>query len=96
MGWLLGTALQLQQASLWSLSAVWVAAGLTLSLGLLAWMQRKQNALVSNCLWGALISFGLALTLVNARCIWQAQHRLDPLLEGKEVLLKGVIASLPR
>ena len=96
MGWLLGTALQLQQASLWSLSAVWVAAGLTLSLGLLAWMQRKQNALVSNCFWGALISFGLALTLVNARCIWQAQHRLDPLLEGKEVLLKGVIASLPQ
>ncbi len=96
MGWLLGTALQLQQASLWSLSAVWVAAGLTLSLGLLAWMQRKQNSLVSNCFWGALISFGLALTLVNARCIWQAQHRLDPLLKGKEVLLKGVIASLPQ
>jgi hypothetical protein len=70
MGWLLGTALQLQQASLWSLSAVWVATGLTLSLGLLAWMQRKQNDLVSNCFWGALISFGLALTLVNARCIW--------------------------
>ncbi len=96
MGWLLGTTLQLQQASLWSVSDVWVGAGLTLSLGLLAWMQRKQNSLVSNCVLGALISFGLALTLVNARCLWQAQHRLDPLLEGKEVLLKGVIASLPQ
>jgi competence protein ComEC len=96
MGWLLGTALQLQQASLWSVSDVCVGSGLTLSLGLLAWMQRKQNSLVSNCVLGALISFGLALTLVNARCLWQAQHRLDPLLEGKEVLLKGVIASLPQ
>jgi competence protein ComEC len=101
MGWLLGTALQLQQASLWSLSMVWVAGGLTFSLCLLAWMLRTQksqiaNSQIANCVLGVLISFGLALTLVNARCLWQAQHRLDPSLEGREVLLKGVIASLPQ
>jgi competence protein ComEC len=94
--WLLGTALQLQQASLWSLSLVLTVGSLAVSLGVLLCLLRAKNAHFTNCLLGALISFGLALSLVNARCLWQAQHRLDPLIEGKELMLSGIIASLPQ
>ena len=95
-GWLLGTALQLQQASLWSLSLVLTIACLSLSVGLLTWLRRAKNSHLAHCLLCALIAFGLALSLVNARCIWQAHQRLDPLIEGKELMLLGVIASLPQ
>jgi competence protein ComEC len=94
--WLLGTALQLQQASLWSLSVVLTVGSLTVSVGALSYLLRANNSHFTNCLLGALISFGLALSLVNARCLWQAQHRLDPLIEGKELILLGIIASLPQ
>ncbi|MEY4153191.1 MAG: hypothetical protein RLZZ278_39 [Pseudomonadota bacterium] len=94
--WLLGTALQLQQASLWSLSVVLTVGSLTVSVGVLLCLLRANNSHFTNCLLGALISFGLALSLVNARCLWQAQHRLDPLIEGKELMLSGIIASLPQ
>jgi competence protein ComEC len=95
-GWLFGTALQLQQASLWSLSLVLTVGCLALSVGLIAWLLRGKNVHFTHCLLGALISFGLALSLVNARCLWQAQHRLNPLIEGKEIKLSGIIASLPQ
>ena len=95
-GWLLGTALQLQQASLWSLPLVLSVGSLAFSIGVLSCLFRTKNAHFTNCLLAALISCALALSLVNARCLWQAQHRLDPLVEGKELKLLGVIASLPQ
>ena len=94
--WLLGTALQLQQASLWSLSVVLTVGSLSVSVGALSYLLRANNSHFTNCLLGAFISFGLALSFVNARCLWQAQHRLDPLIEGKELMLSGIIASLPQ
>jgi len=95
-GWLLGTALQLQQASLWSLPLVLSVGSLAFSIGVLSCLFHTKNAHFTNCLLAALISFALALSLVNARCLWQAQHGLDPLVEGKELKLLGVIASLPQ
>ena len=94
--WLLGTAIQLQQASLWSLSLVLTVGGLACSVGVILRLLRAKNTHFTNCLMGALISFGLALSLVNARCLWQAQHRLNPMIEGKELMLTGIIASLPQ
>ena len=95
-GWLLGTVLQLQQASLWSLFLVSTVGCLVLSVAFLAWFFRNKNSHFIQCLLGALIAFGLALSLVNARCLWQAQQRLDPQTEGKELMLVGIIASLPQ
>ena len=95
-GWLLGTALQLQQASLWSLNVALTVACLAFSVAWIAWRLRAKNSQFTNCLLSALIALGLALSLVNARCLWQAQHRLDPLIEGKELMLSGIIASLPQ
>ena len=95
-GWLLGTVLQLQQASLWSLSLTLTIGCLAISVGVLACFLSAQNSHFTKCLLSALIALGLALSLVNARCLWQAQQRLNPLIEGKELLLLGVIASLPQ
>ena len=95
-GWLLGTALQLQQASLWSLSLVLTVGSLAFSLGVLACLLRAKNSHFTSCLLGVLIAFGLSLSLVNARCLWQAQHRLNPLMEGIALKLSGIIASLPQ
>ena len=95
-GWLLGTALQLQQASLWPLSRALMLGCLALSIGFFAWFFRAKSSHFSKCLLSALLAVGLALSLVNARCIWQAQQRLNPMIEGKELKLFGVIASLPQ
>jgi len=95
-GWILGTALQLQQVSLWPPSLVLTVGFLAFSLGLMTYFVRAKNSHFTKCLLSALIAFGLALSLVNARCLWQAQHRLDPLIEGKEIKLTGIIASLPK
>ena len=101
-GWLVGTAWQLQQASLWSLDVILAACGLSLLLGLIAWVLHTlithDSKFSEVAKWPiiALVFFGLALSCVNARALWQAQHRLNPVLEGQEILLLGVIASLPQ
>jgi competence protein ComEC len=98
----MGTAWQLQQASLWPLDVVLAVSGLSLSLGLLAWVLHTRMphvfklSEVAKWLLATLVFFGLALSCVNARALWQAQQRLNPLLEGQEILLLGVIASLPQ
>jgi competence protein ComEC len=95
-GWLLGTVLQLQQASLWSLSLTLTVGCLAISVGVLACSLSAQNSHFTQSLLSALMALGLSLSLVNARCLWQAQQRLSPLIEGKELLILGVIASLPQ
>ncbi len=98
----MGTAWQLQQASLWPLDVVLAVSGLSLSLGLLAWVLHTRMphvfklSEVAKWLLATLVFFGLALSCVNARALWQAQQRLNPLLEGQVILLLGVIASLPQ
>jgi competence protein ComEC len=98
----MGTTWQLQQASLWPLDVVLAVSGLSLSLGLLAWVLHTRMphvfklSEVAKWLLATLVFFGLALSCVNARALWQAQQRLNPLLEGQEILLLGVIASLPQ
>ena len=101
LGWLLGTALQLQQSAIWPFAWVLSAAMLGLSLLWCAWrisLISSRHGGVS-CLMG--LAFGLgaclvALAVVNARCIEQAQHALAPDLEGEDVTLMGVVSSLPQ
>ena len=101
-GWLVGTAWQLQQASLWTLDVILAAGGLSLLVGLHAWVLHTRIPHVSKLsevakwLIAAVFFFGLALSCVNARALWQAQQRLNPMLGGREILLLGVIASLPQ
>ena len=108
LGWILGTVCQLQQASIWRPQAVWTGAisGLALSMGawFLSQVRRSQSAssahrqqvvrcLLLGCLFGA--AFFLALSLINARCIGQDHRQLVREIEGQDLSLTGVVASLP-
>jgi competence protein ComEC len=108
MGWILGTACQLQQESIWQPQTVWLAAivGLALSvsgLGLLKRRSTQQSGLShgAQLLRGGayacllLASCAFALSFVNARCIAQDHRRLVRDIEGQDLKLTGVVASLP-
>ena len=95
LGWLAGTALQLQQASLWP---VWVYAGLGLGALCAGWgwsAARACHGLGHTIGWAL-----LALTLAFAQTGWRAHQyldsRLNPELEGRSIQLEGVVASLPQ
>lgn len=87
MAFLAGTALQLLQPALWPPQAY---AGLGAAALALAWWGRRR-----------LLPMGLALlVLAFATTGWRAQARLDErlpaALEGRDLRLTGVVASLPR
>ena len=91
-GWLLGLALQLQQAALWPLPAS-VGGMLAAAIMLLAAasMPRLRHP--------ALLLLAAAV-LAFASTAWRAEarlaQRLDTALEGQNLLVTGVIASLPQ
>jgi competence protein ComEC len=87
--WLGGVALQLQQPALWAEGAYGAlfAAGVLLML-LAAWRRRFGAA--------AIVALALvAFAGTGLRAHWRADERLDPALEGRDLVLTGVIAALP-
>ncbi len=95
VGWVLGVALQLQQAALWPLAgyAGLLAAG-GLSIAGLCFARHRWSAglLPLALLAGALAGFGLTGT----RAAHFAADALDPALQGVDIELTGRIASLPQ
>jgi competence protein ComEC len=100
-GWVLGTALQVGQASLWSWQAY--ASSILLALVLIAWVAIKRVAYTVRWMpgwtrWslafvGALL---LAFGLCGLRCLGFAQTALDPALEGRDITLVGMVAQMPQ
>lgn len=91
-GIVLGAALQLQQARLWPLAAylLGVAAGALLLLA--APRLRLAGARAPLMLLAAaLLSAGLA----GGRAAAYAQRALDPGLEGRDIAVTGLVASMP-
>ena len=93
LAWLIGVALQLQQPALWPLAsyaAIAIAAALLLAMS--AWRRAAMLAL------GA--AFVCAAALGFAGAGWRASLRLaDALptaLEGRDLLVTGVVTSLPQ
>ena len=89
-GAVLGPALQVQQPALWTAAAY---AGLgALGVALLAWRRggRGGSALV-------LLAFALA---GFAACGWRAERflarGLDPALEGRDLIVTGIVAAMPQ
>lgn len=96
LGWVAGSALQLQQAQVWSVAGYTVVA---ISAVVMAW-----------CLWRWLQALpwragqlGLGAVCVLAAfaiCGWRAQvvqqTALPAALEGKDLVVQGVIAGLPQ
>ena len=93
VGWLLGSAAQLQMPALWP--ARWLAIGVAtaLLLAVLAWCWRGRWA-------GVAMGFFAALVLGFAATHWRAEARLaehlSAALEGQDLVVTGTVASLPR
>lgn len=95
-GWVLGAALQLQQAALWP---VWVYApmafvGLALAVGL--WRSRWQWKLEWRILAWALTFATLAFASSGLRSLAFDAGKLPPALEGQDLRVTGVVTDLPQ
>ncbi|MDR0458699.1 MAG: DNA internalization-related competence protein ComEC/Rec2 [Burkholderiaceae bacterium] len=97
-GWVAGTALQVGQPALWALSAYAALAGLGCALGVAAWLARKVThrataplALLALMLAAALLAFAGA----GWRATAKVADRIAPALEGRDVLVTGVIDRMP-
>jgi competence protein ComEC len=94
LAWLLGVALQLQQTALWT---AWVYGVLLLGAAM-AWglgtRRRQRGALRTVLLLLAGLAVGFAAT--GLRAGWYALGALDPALEGRDVLVTGVVEDLPQ
>jgi competence protein ComEC len=95
LAWLAGVALQLQQALLW---AAWdyglaaAAGALALALALPGW--RSARALRVALVLLGICTLGFALT--GARAVQRLAPTLPAELEGQDVQLVGIVASLPQ
>ena len=92
--WLLGTALQLQQARLFD--------GLIYALLLLFGIACMRKAWAQNAtthgrvLWVSVAMALLAFGVTGLRASVFLTHALDPALEGRDVAVVGVISSMPQ
>ncbi|WP_291212505.1 ComEC/Rec2 family competence protein [Hydrogenophaga sp.] len=92
-GWVLGVALQLQQAVLWPwwAYALLLCGGLALAVGV--WRLRPTRAAwLGALLAGVLVGSGLT----GARAAHFASQALAPDLQGVDIAITGRIASLPQ
>ena len=99
LGWVLGAALQLQQVALWSAWAY--ASFMPLALVLIAGAAIKRVAPVSpNGVWrqvGVCLALAtLSFATTGLRAVVYDDDALAPALEGRDVLVTGVVASLPQ
>lgn len=97
-GYLAGTLWQLQQAAVWP--QTWSLGLAVLSAaGLAAWAWQRGRAeassWVSRLVW-ALLAACLAAAVADLRALGRLGDRLSPALEGQDLELVGVIASLPQ
>lgn len=99
LGWVLGAVLQLQQVELWSVAIY--ASFVPVALVLIALVAIKRVAIWhQNSVWRqafvllAWAALGFAST--GLRSVAYDSDSLAPALEGRDVLVTGVVASLPQ
>ena len=94
LGWIAGTAFQLQQAQLWASEVYWMLAGA--ALGLIGWcLVRLGRAAHWLSLW-ATLACALAFSLAGTRGNHYLQTALNPGLEGRTLQVVGLVANLPQ
>ncbi len=93
LGFVLGTALQMQQPQLWQLNAYFGLIGASgATLVLLRW--RRAGPLRWLVLLLAFATFGFAAA--GSRADAQQRDLLDPALEGVDLQLVGLVAAMPQ
>ena len=97
LGWVLGTALQLQQSALcplWAYALLFLP-GLLVGTGL--WRRRWHGL---SGLWRALawllLGGALGFASVGLRSVAFEAQALNPALEGRDVLVSGVVTDMPQ
>ena len=93
LAWLLGVALQLQQPALWNAPGVAATGACALLVAGLAWRWRRRG-LVLCVLAVSLAGAGFALT--HTRAALRLAQALPSSLEGRDLLVTGVISQLPQ
>lgn len=112
LGWISGTALQLQQTQLWASQLYGGCGAAALLLAFAAArvnvfrfvFVRSTSALFSHPLTGAVWQAGawfalactLAFSLAGARACHYLQTALNPALEGRNLQVVGIVANLPQ
>ena len=93
-GWVLGSALQLQQADLWPASKyAWFMA---LAPVLYAWAASKNIASVLRFLGAGVAAAAFAFAMCGLRSHLFLAQALDPVWEGRDVLVSGVVTDMPQ
>ena len=90
LAWVAGVALHLQQAALWPVALNLAAVGLGVTAWLIAW--RWRRAFVVGLLGSVLLAWGAS----GWRASVVLADALPPALEGRDLTVTGVIASLPQ
>ncbi|MEN9372566.1 MAG: hypothetical protein RIR79_118 [Pseudomonadota bacterium] len=97
---LLGTVLQLQQSELWAvhfyigmvLFAIILVLVLILALVFILWSIKNKNLFIIVGLIFSLLGFGLT----GWRSAVYSENTLNPALEGQNIWVRGIVASLPQ
>jgi competence protein ComEC len=93
LGWIAGTALQLQQGQLWAAEVYWVLG--FVALGFSMFLRLSAGALLRAVAWFSL-ACTLAFALAGARASHYLQTTLNPALEGRTLHVVGIVANLPQ
>lgn len=94
LAFLLGVLLQLQQPMLWP-HAAYLAICL-LAPVVIAWEAIKNIVSVRSFCLGLLAIGCLGFASTGLRASWYAQHQLEPRLEGRDILVTGIVSNLPQ
>jgi competence protein ComEC len=97
LGWVLGTALQLHQPALWGASSYGALAVCATVLGRLWWRQVAVRGNASQRILGSMVlAAALAFAVTGLRSSAFDATALSPALEGKDLLLTGVVTDMPQ
>jgi competence protein ComEC len=94
LGWIAGTALQLQQAKLWDVKLYWGLGAAALLLAF--WRASHLRVAFWQAYAGCVLASVLAFTLAGARASHYLNNALDPALEGDTLQVVGIVANLPQ
>ena len=96
-GWVAGTALQVQQSALWPLWAYALLLVPGLVGGVALWRRRALRLRgVRRALAWLLLSGALGFACTGVRSLAFDAQALDPALEGRDVVVSGVVSDLPQ